>query len=345
MVRRTANAVLAAAIVAGIAGLGYWAGVNAVAPPEIAAETHSRQTYAVENGTVARSIDVPVTALWSTARTLFAGTDGTVTSIVHQAGELAESGDVLATINLEPVVVAPGQVPMFRRLQKGTRGPDVAQFQALLRTKGFLRGPADGRFGLKTVAAAKRWQKSVGATQDAILDPGALVFVGSLPARIEVTATIGERVSTVDELVRVLEAKPAFVATVSGSQRGELTSGSSITIKAPGGGTWRGTVGSFVQLADGRFQAALTGELCGSACDVVPVNGETTLSASIELVPETSGPVVPTSALIQQPSGDLAVTLADGTVRSVQVKAEADGFAVVEGIKPGTVIQLPSPSP
>jgi len=37
------------------------------------------------------------------------------------------------------------------------------------------------------------------------------------------------------------------------------------------------------------------------------------------------------------------VTLSDGTTRPVRVLAEADGFAVVDGLPAGTVILLPSP--
>ena len=71
------------------------------------------------------------------------------------------------------------------------------------------------------------------------------------------------------------------------------------------------------------------------------MDGETALSGQIVLVPDTSGVVVPASALVQQPSGALAVTLADGTSRSVRIVVEADGFAVVEGLDTGLIIKLP----
>lgn len=342
MVGRVATIVVGSAILVGVAGAAYWAGTNAVVPPELPAEDHALQTYTVEAGTVARSIRVPVTASWSTTRTLFAGTDGVVTSVAHGAGAYAESGDVIATVDLEPLVVATGAVPMFRTLRQGVEGPDVAQFQRLLRTQGFFRGSAGGRFGAATVAATKRWQRSVGAEDDGIVAPGSLLFVDRLPARLEVLAVVGQRIGAGSDLVRVLDDRPDFVATVGASQRAELTSGTPVTIGAPGGGTWPGVLGSFEQLEDGRYSVEITGGLCGGGCDLVPVGDETALIGTIELVPQTTGVVVPTSALVQQPSGDLAVTLTDGTVRSVRVVAEADGFAVVEGLEPGTIIALPS---
>ncbi len=342
MLRRVATIVVGGAILVGVVGAAYWAGTNAVVPPALPVEDHALQTYTVEAGTVARSIRVPVTASWSTTRTLFAGTDGVVTSVAHGAGAYAEPGDVIATVDLEPLVVATGAVPMFRTLRQGVEGPDVAQFQRLLRTLGFYRGSANGRFGAATVTATKRWQRSVGAEDDGIVATGSLLFVDSLPARLEVLAVVGQRIGAGSDLVRVLDDSPDFVATVGGSQRAELTSGTPVAIGAPGGGTWPGVLGSFDPLDDGRYSVEITGGLCGGGCDLVPVGDETALTGTIELVPQTTGVVVPTSALVQQPSGDLAVTLTDGTVRRVRVVAEADGFAVVEGLEPGTIIQLPS---
>lgn len=341
--RRIVAVVAAAALVAAIAGLGYWAGTNAVVPPELPVDEHETQTYAVATGAVERSIDIAVSASWSTTQTLFAGSDGVVTSILHEAGALAKAGDVLATIDLEPVVASEGAVPMFRTLQRGVEGPDVAQLQRLLRAKGLLRGPADGAFGPITEAAVKRWQRSIGARRDGIVDPGALLFIEGLPSRLEVLPSVGGRITTGDDLARVLGERPAFVATIGASQRAELATGMVVAIGGPEGETWPGELGPFELQPDGRYSARLSGELCGDACEGIAVAAETALSGSIELVPETEGIVVPTSALVEQPSGGLAVTLANGGSVNVRILAEADGFAVVEGLEPGAVIVLPSP--
>ena len=53
--------------------------------------------------------------------------------------------------------------------------------------------------------------------------------------------------------------------------------------------------------------------------------------------------VSPLSAVVLQPSGERAVTLLDGTRRPVEVVVQADGFAVVDGLEPGSEIQLPMP--
>jgi peptidoglycan hydrolase-like protein with peptidoglycan-binding domain len=324
--------------------VAYWAGRTAIAPPELPAEEHSSTTYVVAEGTVGRTVRVGVTASWPVERTIGASGDGVVTTIAHEAGDLLEAGDAPLTINLEPVVVASGSVPMFRTLKKGVEGPDVAQLQALLRGLGFLASPADGRFGETTEAAVKRWQKVIGAPADGVVEPGEVLFVDGLPVRAEVVPAVADRVTVGSPLLRIFAARPVFRALVSASLRAELASGMAIDIAGPGGTRWRGTLGAFVPRDDGRFEVEITGDVCGDACGVIALAGETALDGAIVLVPETRGPVVPTAALVQEPSGSLAVVLEDGTTRGVQVVVEANGFAVVKGLTPGTTIQLPSPS-
>lgn len=341
-VRRAVSWLVSAALLVGVAGAAYWAGTIAVVPPRLPVATYASETYRVETGAIGRSVRVSVAATWSTTRTIYAAIDGIVTSVGHETGNAAQLGDVLLAVNLEPVVVARGAVPMFRSLEQGVDGPDVTQFQQLLRTLGFFSGLTNGVFGASTVAATKRWQRSIGATADGTVESGSLLFVDALPVRMTVVPLVGERTVAGTELVRVLGQTPRFTVTVGGSQRAELRSGLTIAIDAPGGGTWVGALGSFEQLGDGRYVAPLAGALCGGACDRVPVDGETVLAGQIVLVPETSGVVVPASALVQQPSGALAVTLADGTSWSVRVVVEANGFAIVEGLAAGSMIALPA---
>jgi peptidoglycan hydrolase-like protein with peptidoglycan-binding domain len=336
---------LSLAVLAGVGVLGYWAGTNAVVPPTLPLASHDPISYTVANGTVGSTLKLSLTASWSTTRTLGAGRGGTVTSVLLAGGAEASNGTVIATIDLQPVVVATGSVPMFRTLAAGVDGPDVAQLQRLLAAKGFYKGTIDGRFRKSTKAATRLWQRSIGASQSGVVDPGALVFVESLPARIDVIPAVGDRVAQGGDLVKVLGSEPDFVASVTADARANLHSGQSISIAAPNGGIWTGTLRTFELQNDGRggYTATISGTLCGADCGLVPVVGETALTGTIELVPTTAGPIVPTSALVIQPSGGSAVTLSDGSLQVVTIVAEANGFAVVMGIEPGAVIRLPSP--
>jgi peptidoglycan hydrolase-like protein with peptidoglycan-binding domain len=343
--RRVLGILLSVAVIGGVGTLGYWAGTNAVVPPSLPLASHDPITFKVATGTVGSSVKISIGASWSTARTLRAGRRGTVTSVPLSGGAEVAEGSVVATIDLQPVVIAIGSVPMFRTLQDKVDGPDVAQFQRLLTAKGFYKGPIDGRFRATTRTATKLWQRSIGASQTGAVDAGALLFVESLPVRIAVIPKVGDLVGQSADLARILGAKPEFVALISAEQRANVRSGQPIAIAAPGGGTWTGKMGTLELQTDGRggFKSNLEGALCDSDCALVPVTGETALAGTIELVPRTSGPLVPTSALVLQPSGGSIVNMGDGSTCQVTIVAEANGFAVVKGIEAGTVIRLPSP--
>lgn len=343
MLRRVGIAFLTGLVILAIAGLSYWAGMTAVIPPQLPAPPATVQTYRVERGTIGRSLSVPVRATWPTSGTARAGAAGIITSVDHAAGSLAAPGTVLATVNLEPLIVAEGSVPMFRTLEEGLEGPDVGQLQELLVAEGYLDGAPTSGFDARTTAAVRNWQARVGATADGTVEPGSLLFIDTLPTRVEVLVSIGEPISEGMDLVRVLAAQPIFVASVSPSLATEATTGMAVSIQAPADGTWEGTLGALEPEAEGGFSAQLSGSLCGDECDVLPFTGELALAATIELVSPTSGVVVPVSAIVQSASGGLEVVLQDGTRQPVEVTAEADGFAAVEGLAEGTVIQLPSP--
>jgi peptidoglycan hydrolase-like protein with peptidoglycan-binding domain len=341
--RQVATVLLAAAVLVGVAAGGYWAGSNVIAPPALQAPVHATQTYTAQLGAVGRTAKVPVTASWPTAQALASATDGVLTTVQHAPGDPATSGEVIATIDLRPVVVAEGPVPMFRALHEGLTGPDVLQFQRLLKAQGFLSSPADGRFTAATVDATRKWQHSIGDVADGVVDPGAVLFVDHLPARLVVIPGVGSRLGVGAEFVHVLADRPSFEALVSASTRAELHTGMPVAITGPGDARWFGSLGTLTATADGRYTATIQGPLCDDRCDTIPVDGDTALSGSIEIVPATSGVVVPVSALLQLPSGGAAVTLRDGTTQAVRVVAMAEGLAVVDGLAAGTAILLPAP--
>jgi transglycosylase-like protein with SLT domain/putative peptidoglycan binding protein len=63
--------------------------------------------------------------------------------------------------------------PLFgaRVMRRGSRGYDVGVLQFLLRRRGLQVGPLDGRFGARTAAAVRRFQRRAGLRPDAIVGP------------------------------------------------------------------------------------------------------------------------------------------------------------------------------
>jgi peptidoglycan hydrolase-like protein with peptidoglycan-binding domain len=323
--------------------IGYWAASNAVIPPDVAIESHAPPAYTVGTGTVARALSIPVAASWIVERTLYAGRDGILTSVLVDGGNEVSEGSVIVTIDLQPTVIARGSVPMFRTLRFGMLGPDVAQLQGLLGSLGLYEGEPNGNFDAATEAAVKAWQQSIGISGDGSVALGSMLFVETLPAIIKVLPAVGQRVGAGSDFVELFAQRPEFEASVGVAQRAELTSGDAVSIEAPNGRVWTGVLESFMPAGEGRITVRIGGGLCGADCASLAIDETASMTGSVVLVPATSGPVVPTSAIVVQPSGNLGVTLADGTIRQVRIVAEADGFAVVDGVGSGTVILLPGP--
>jgi LysM repeat protein len=63
--------------------------------------------------------------------------------------------------------------PLFgaRALRRGMRGYDVGVLQFLLRRHGLRTGPFDGRFGARTAAALRRFQRRAGLSPDGVVGP------------------------------------------------------------------------------------------------------------------------------------------------------------------------------
>jgi peptidoglycan hydrolase-like protein with peptidoglycan-binding domain len=334
--------VLATALAVGIvASISFWAGASVFVPPQLPLADPGERIYQVGIGTVERSLQVTVAASWPVRRTTAAVRDGVVTTVDHASGGLAMNGDVVATVDLVPVVIAEGAIPMFRTLELGVEGPDVAQLQQLLVALGFGSESVNGRFDDETRRAVIRWQRSLKTSSDGVVEDGTLVFLDVVPIRLSVLPQVGERIHPGAGLLEVLDHRPSFVMTAPAWQRAEIASGQEILITAPSGSIWRGSIGPFTPADDGRIAAAILGDPCLEDCGELDIEGETILRATIPRVPPTTGVLVPSSALVLLPSGDRAVVSPDGSSLRVRVVAEADGLAIVDGVSVGSRILLP----
>ncbi|MEL1133639.1 glycosyl hydrolase family 18 protein [Desulfitobacterium sp. THU1] len=83
----------------------------------------------------------------------------------------------------------------MRILRRGSRGSDVSEVQARLSELGYLPGPIDGIFGVRTEAAVKQFQRDRGLIPDGIVGPltyNALFQPGPQPDYILYTIKAGD---------------------------------------------------------------------------------------------------------------------------------------------------------
>ncbi len=348
--RRFVSTLVVTVLVVGAAAAGWWAGRVALEPPaDPLAEASGPVTYVVEEGSVGRSLTFTAVATWELVPVGTNAAAGVVTSVEIEPGQVVEPGDVVYTVNLRPVVVAEGAVPSFRPLARKTEGPDVAQLQALLTDLGFYHDDVDGSFGRSTRTAVKEWQKALGVDDTGVVEPGDLVFVPELPARLVVGDAVqtGARLGGGEETVLLVPDDPSFRIPLAVEQRALVPLSADVFVTYPDG-VWRARIERATESPEfGQLDLILAGvdggPVCGDVCaDWVDLQKPTDFRAEIVVIPETSGPVVPVAGIVTDPGNQAFVTRTDGTRLPVDILESANGLAVVSGVEPGTEILLPS---
>lgn len=342
--RRTAAVVVVAVAVFA----GVWAGRTVLAPPADPFEAPTPVIYEVVEGSIGRSLPTTVLAQWDLTVVASAAGDGTVTSVDLADGSQVGAGDVVATIDLRPVVVAEGEVPAFRAMAEGTRGEDVAQLQRVLAGLGFAVD-ATGVFDEQTTAAVSDWQSTLGVDPDGQVALGDVVYVEDLPGRMAIAPGIrrGTRVGVGAPLLLAVPSEPRWWMLLTREQSSQVRPGTSVVVDIGGTAVEAAIVRIVEDVEQGRFEAEIAasdgGPLCPAGCgDVLPVDEEIhVFPAALELITERTGPVVPIAALASNPDGRSVVTMSDGTERTVTIVGASAGLAIIDGVDIGEAIVLP----
>lgn len=330
-----------------VGGAGGWALRTLLAPPADVLAAPAYTLVTAQSGTVGHSLRLNTAAQWSASAQVVNQAAGTVTSHVHRGGSRASAGEVLYTVDLRPVVVAEGAVPAFRDLRLGTRGEDVAQLQRMLRALRYNVGAPSNAFGATLDRAVRVWQRDRAVPVDGVVRRGDVLFVPTLPARLSLHPdfVVGASVTGGEPAVQILPAAPTFTISLQEGQARLVEPGMAVQL-SPAGATWRAEVTEVRSGEPGRFVATLSGvggaQICGEACEQIPLGDPTLLPSVIWVVPEVSGVTVPAAAVTTNASGQTGVILASGEFRPVRVLASATGMAVVTGLEPGAQVRNPA---
>lgn len=354
---------LAAVILGAVLG---WAGRTLISPPEALPAQQEFGVVEATDGTVSRSLRLAAQARWSGGGSIGNLAEGTVTAARIKGAAVVDSGQRLYAVDLRAVSVAEGAVPAFRAMSLGTSGADVSQLQAMLRELGFRSAAPDGHFGEATARQVRAWQRSIDEPRTGEVALGALLFVPSLPATMVLGdgLALGSRVSAANSaessseaavgdvptspsagaVVRLLPQAPSFSITLPENQSRLARAGMGVTIDHDGK-SWRAVIARIAEpnqdgSAVATLKSASSAPICGSECSSIPVNGASGLDATIVIVPEAKGVVVPAAALVVGDDASTAVQLEDGTRVPVTVKASAGGRSVVEGIEAGAKVRV-----
>jgi peptidoglycan hydrolase-like protein with peptidoglycan-binding domain len=346
-------ATLVALVLVAAAGLaGWWAASVALAPPEDPLEGQTVDEIAYEVGveTIGRELRFQALAEWTTLDGPINRAVGIVTSVAIEPGVVVAAGDTLYFVHLRPVVIAVGATPMFRDLDQGSEGPDVAQLQALLVDLGFMEGEAEGVFEASTRRAVEDWQESLGLDGTGSVRIGDVMFVEGLPRPVVPGEAVvsGRQLVGGEEALRLLPEGPRFWIPLSSDQRALVPSDAPVLVEYSEG-EWEAVT---VKLVDSTqtfgieyiLAAPDGGPVCGAGCaSAVPIIGVSDFEVRVVVIPETTGPGIPVAAIHTGANGNLFVRLASGGEEvPVTVIESTGGTAIVEGIDAGEVVLVPT---
>jgi len=182
--------------------------------------------------------------------------------------------------------------------------------------------------------------------QRGAVELGDIIFVPKLPARIALNQelSVGISFSGMIDTIYVLSDEPQFSVSLTEGQLAMLSIGTEVELQSPSD-IWRAKVSRIVLPDFGPARAILYGlngqPVCGTECSIIPVGDPQVFPALLEVIPETSGIVVPAAAIFTNAQGLTGVTTADGSFVPVTLLASASGQAAVTGIDDGTLVRTP----
>lgn len=261
---------------------------------------------------------------------------------------MLRSGDVAYRVDEKPTIIAHGELPMYRRLEWGSKGVDVRQLQSFLLDQGF--GPEDwepdGTFGRATYDAVRAWQEDVGLTKTGAIDSSQLVFLPD-PVRVASAPRVGSTVN--GAVLEVSDPEPKVTVSVSSRERAAFGGDAGLEVELPDGRTVVAEVDDIEKVAATQTQQPGTGTsyrvtlLIGTSLNPEPgtveVTAERTLAADVL--------TAPTRALIALAEGGYAVevSISEGTseLRRVTPGEFADGRVEITGdVAAGDQILVPA---
>ncbi|MQY10418.1 hypothetical protein SRB5_05260 [Streptomyces sp. RB5] len=363
--RRPVRALLISLAALTVAGTGAAAATGVLGTDSEAtagaAPSGPAKTAKVERTTLTRTETVEGTLGYGEPAPVQAGSPGRsgagILTQLPGEGAVIERGETVYSLNEEQVPLLYGTTPLYRALDTGAEGKDVAMLEKNLAALGYTGFDPDDTYTSGTATAVRAWQDDLGREETGTVAPGDAVVAAGARRVAEVTAAIGtapaggiltwtgtHRLVTVDLEVRyedlVREGTTASVELPDGTEAAaEVTDvGNAATARPDAGGEGSAdaadaTVPVELTVTDrkklGRYQAA-------------PV--DVTLSAD----KREDVLAVPVQALVARPDGGYAVqaVAADGTVayRPVELGMFAGGRVEItgDGITEGLTVGVPA---
>jgi peptidoglycan hydrolase-like protein with peptidoglycan-binding domain len=303
-------------------------------------------TTTVRRQTLATEVSLDGTLGYGDPAPLSSQAGGTVTWL-PQAGATVRRGGTLLRADNRRVVLLYGTLPLYRTLQPGTDGPDVAALERNLDALGYDGFTVDDEYTSATASAVRRFQDDLGVPETgrveaswAVVADGA-IRVAELKSRVGAPGT--------GEVFTYTGTRRQVTLDVAADDAGWAKRGAKVTVALPDGRSSAGTVAAVGTVATGKegedatiaVTVALKDQRATGTLDQAPVE--------VTYVGEQRRNVlaVPVAALLALAEGGYGLEVVEGgRSRYVAVKVGmfADGQVEVsgDGIAEGTTVGVPS---
>lgn len=343
--KRAVVVVLTVAVVAAVA-VGTFAVISHGNATEAAASPPAAvKTIAIEKTDLTDTQSFSGTLGFGTPQTLKGAGEGLVTKL-PKAGDVAQRGGSLYSVNGKEVPVFFGDTPLFRKLDNpDLQGADVAMVADNLAALGFKSGarakdPEKAKFTAAVADALKRWQKKAGLDETGTLDVGQVVV---LPGAVRVNAVsvlLGDSVAA--PLMTVTPTDKVVTVPVEATEVGSIKTGAAVTIVRPDNKAIPAKVTAISTTVDGGTEGVGTQgppkvNILVTPDDEQAVADLDSASVQVQITTQTHPGVlaVPVGALVALREGGYAVQLPDGQLKAVQtgmfsrelVEISGDGLA------------------
>lgn len=310
---------LAAPLITGVV-LAVWA--LSVSPLESAADT-AASVGSVEVAERTDSGSTTVEYVSGDSFPVVAQSAGVITELDIVPGVSIESGSTVMKVDGLPVTAYVSATPLYRDVEPGMEGDDVAVAQGLLADLGYLGSGADGAAGSVTASAIRSFNADRGYGNDnVVLSRGSLLWVPDDSGAPEaISVRVGEDLDPGAELYATTAGEAHISVGVEASdQYRVLTVGEVNVDLAPGETT----------ITDPDIVVAIAGYM----------SGEASMPATIALADPQRVGTLPAAALVTDAGGDVCffsgiegagvvVEATDGSFGMVDVEADLVGTPVL----------------
>lgn len=344
-VRRRWPWVLGVAVLAGIGVAVVATGTtDTAAADEVTAATATRLTASLQQRDLISTTALSGTLTYADERTVSAGSSGTVTW-VPDVGATVAPGEVLYALDGEPVVLLPGDLPMWRDLsERSDDGEDVTVLEQALVTLGITDADTltvDETFTSVTGDAVADLREAVGLSDGEAVAVGEVVYLPDAVRIAGLGVGVGDTVQPGTAILTATAPERIVAIDLDSADQGLVSEGDVVEVELPDGSTAPGTVTYVSAVAEAQtttgqnatttyvIPVEITLASGGDAFDEAPV--------SITVTSEVATGVLtaPVEALLALAEGGYALEVVgtDGSTSLVAVTVGdySDGWVEVTG--------------